>query len=191
MKGWHAEIQVRTTAQHIWAAASHTLQYKQEGSVPAPMRRAIHRVSALLEMVDLEERASYRDEAKQFAPDATLNVDLIENALDNLLPKLNKDLGLEPFAELLMDLDHFEIVDLKGLTELIKAHFPAALVAEEKELAHLKENPDELAESSSRARLASGVYFSHVGLTRICLSEAFGEAWQTYNRRRRWRGSSS
>jgi putative GTP pyrophosphokinase len=33
-----AEVQVRTTAQHIWAAASHKLQYKQESNVPAPIR---------------------------------------------------------------------------------------------------------------------------------------------------------
>src|SRR5262249_41621118 len=52
--GTRAEIQVRTTAQHIWAAASHTLQYKNEASVPPGIRRAIHRVSALLETVDLE-----------------------------------------------------------------------------------------------------------------------------------------
>jgi putative GTP pyrophosphokinase len=30
--GLRAEIQVRTTAQHIWAAASHKLQYKHEES---------------------------------------------------------------------------------------------------------------------------------------------------------------
>ena len=43
-----AEIQIRTLAQHIWAAASHRLQYKQESGVPFPVRRAIHRVSASL-----------------------------------------------------------------------------------------------------------------------------------------------
>ncbi len=47
------ELQVRTLAQHIWAAASHKLQYKKENSVPPPLRRAISRVSALLETVDL------------------------------------------------------------------------------------------------------------------------------------------
>lgn len=46
-----AEIQVRTVAQHIWAAASHTLQYKQEQNVPVPVRRSMSRVSALLETV--------------------------------------------------------------------------------------------------------------------------------------------
>ncbi len=49
-----AEIQTRTLAQHMWAAGSHKLQYKQEQSVPEPVRRSINRVSALLETVDLE-----------------------------------------------------------------------------------------------------------------------------------------
>ncbi|WP_082836585.1 RelA/SpoT domain-containing protein [Acidovorax sp. GW101-3H11] len=47
------ELQIRTLAQHIWAAASHKLQYKQEAGVPPPLRRTINRVSALLEIVDL------------------------------------------------------------------------------------------------------------------------------------------
>ncbi|HIF6332154.1 TPA: GTP pyrophosphokinase, partial [Raoultella ornithinolytica] len=49
-----AEIQVRTLAQHIWAAASHKLQYKHEKSVPPQLRRAINRASAVLEVIDLE-----------------------------------------------------------------------------------------------------------------------------------------
>ncbi len=40
-----AEIQVRTTAQHIWAEASQTLQYKNEKAVPPTLRRAIYRIS--------------------------------------------------------------------------------------------------------------------------------------------------
>ena len=40
-----AEVQVRTVAQHIWAAASHKLQYKQEESVPTPLKRTIYRIS--------------------------------------------------------------------------------------------------------------------------------------------------
>ncbi len=49
-----AEIQVRTLAQHLWAAASHQLLYKREESVPRSSKRMFHRVSALLETVDLE-----------------------------------------------------------------------------------------------------------------------------------------
>jgi ppGpp synthetase/RelA/SpoT-type nucleotidyltranferase len=50
--GLRAEVQVRTTSQHVWAEASHIFQYKREKSVPRQIRRAIHRVSALLETVD-------------------------------------------------------------------------------------------------------------------------------------------
>jgi ppGpp synthetase/RelA/SpoT-type nucleotidyltranferase len=66
-----AEIQVRTASQHIWAAASHVLQYKQESAVPLPVRRSINRVAALLETVDLElertlgERAAYVHEIQE------------------------------------------------------------------------------------------------------------------------------
>jgi hypothetical protein len=54
MRGLRAEIQVRTHAQHIWADASHILQYKKESSVAPKTRRDIHRIAALLETVDLE-----------------------------------------------------------------------------------------------------------------------------------------
>jgi ppGpp synthetase/RelA/SpoT-type nucleotidyltranferase len=49
-----AEIQVRTLGQHLWATASHKLLYKREESVPQFSKRTFHRVSALLETVDLE-----------------------------------------------------------------------------------------------------------------------------------------
>ena len=54
MDGLKAEIQIRTVAQHLSAASSHVLQYKHESGVPSELRRTIHRVSALLETVDLE-----------------------------------------------------------------------------------------------------------------------------------------
>ena len=72
------EIQLRTLAQHIWAAASHKLQYKHEESVPPPIRRSIHRVSALLETVDLEfervltDRGTYIAEASSNTPKRTI-----------------------------------------------------------------------------------------------------------------------
>jgi putative GTP pyrophosphokinase len=181
MKGWRAEIQVRTTAQHIWAAASHTLQYKHEESVPAPVRRAIHRVSALLETVDLEfervleQRDSYRSEAGQVPPEATLNVDLLESLLDTLLPEPNKYPGEEAYAELLSDLAHFKIVNRKGLTELVKKHLPAAMAVDRLFVDQSRAHPDEFSGQSSQSRQALGVYFTHTGLTRECLRKAFGE----------------
>src|SRR5260370_2134976 len=52
MRGLRAEVQVRTAGQHLWAVASHILQYKHEKAVPESIRRAIHRLSAVLETVD-------------------------------------------------------------------------------------------------------------------------------------------
>jgi putative GTP pyrophosphokinase len=48
------ELQLRTLAQHIWATASHDLQYKRENTLPLGLRRAMNRVSAVLEIVDDE-----------------------------------------------------------------------------------------------------------------------------------------
>jgi ppGpp synthetase/RelA/SpoT-type nucleotidyltranferase len=47
------EIQVRTLAQHIWAEASHKINYKNN-QLPVTINRSIYRLSALLETVDLE-----------------------------------------------------------------------------------------------------------------------------------------
>jgi putative GTP pyrophosphokinase len=185
MKGWRAEIQVRTTAQHIWAAASHTLQYKHEESVPDPVRRAIHRVSALLETVDLEfervleQRESYRSEGGQVASDTTLNVDLLENLLDSLLPKPNKRTP-EDYAELLQDLAHFEIKDRKRLTELIEKHLPAALVEDGQRVDKLRQQPERIPLESTRSRVDSGVFYTHAGLVRRCARLEFGGEWDAY-----------
>ena len=193
LKGWHAEVQVRTTAQHIWAAASHTLQYKQEGSVPVLLRRGIHRVSALLEMIDLEferlleQRDLYGNEIGQGAPDTTLNVDLLENLLDALLPPRNKEDG-EQYSELLQDLVHWEIVDRKGLTEVIKDHLPAVLIEDEKraqeELEELKKKPSKIS-ATEVARLSQGAYFTHTGLARMCLRKKFGAPFDRWRHSRR------
>lgn len=51
---FHAEIQVRSAAQHIWSEASHELVYKKSGQQNEEITRIMARVSALLELVDLE-----------------------------------------------------------------------------------------------------------------------------------------
>lgn len=184
MRGLRAEIQLRTTAQHIWAAASHTLQYKHEESVPPPIRRAIHRVSALLETVDLEfervlgERETYREEAINIASAETLNVDLLEKILDTILPQQNK-VAQEPYADLLDDLMAFKINTPKLLSEMIKKHESKILEedaeAVQRELTELEGKKEE-----KRARILSGVYYLHVGLARRALANEFGDEWDNY-----------
>jgi len=117
-----AEIQLRTIAQHTWAAASHLLQYKQESGIPFEVRRSIHRVSALLETVDLEferaliERDEYLDESSpDRSGDELLNVDLLSGALTNLLPIANR-LENEDYNTILSRLNKFNINTLQQLT---------------------------------------------------------------------------
>ncbi|BEH11034.1 MULTISPECIES: GTP pyrophosphokinase [Geobacter] len=179
-----AEIQIRTLAQHIWAAASHHLQYKRETSVPAPVRRSIHRVSALLETVDLEfervllDRAEYIIGSNTIPKDSPLNVDLLAHILDSMFPAENKD-SLEDYHELLEDLEHFDIKTSKSLVDIINEAFDKIMEAEKQ---HLEEAKNEGYIGTSRRRSERGVFFTHVGLARQALAEKFGQdTWRAYS----------
>lgn len=171
------EIQVRTLAQHIWAAASHKLQYKREASVPPPLRRTIHRVSALLETVDLEfdrmleERAIYINETIISLPSSELlNVDTLKAALDDVLPSKNRS-NDENYDLLLSDLKHFSIETSDKLKSLIKDNYRAIMAEEKKQL---EIAPEHDFAGTTEARSANGVFFSHMGLTREGLRAQFG-----------------
>jgi ppGpp synthetase/RelA/SpoT-type nucleotidyltranferase len=184
-----AELQVRTAAQHIWAAASHVLQYKQEESVPPPVLRSINRVSALLETVDLEferalyERESYTEALDVTADDEPLNVDNLRLTLDKTLPQKNKEKD-EPYSLLLKKLQKRRIHTTKSLRHLLIKHRKAvlekdrnvaqALVAEDPDLAGGLVTTDFAGKTyggRSGARIRSGVFFSHVGLVIEILNE--------------------
>jgi putative GTP pyrophosphokinase len=196
MRELRAEIQVRTTAQHIWAAASHTLQYKHEQSVPLAIRRAIHRVSALLETVDLEfervldQRTVYREELSvpghsDFS-NGELNVDLLEKTLDALLPSDNKE-DNELYAALLEDLGWFGVNTPKALVDLINRHHEAILEEDESVVTQLRLTPEEsryrVEDSEGAERLRKGVFFTHTGLARAALNKEFPDSWQKYAER--------
>lgn len=178
-----AEVQLRTLAQHIWAAASHKLQYKHEQSVPVPIRRAIHRVSALLETADLEfervltERAQYLLEAAARNTGAPLNVDLLSQVLDNTLPAKNKS-SEEPYAALLQDLVEFGI-DTKGkLSDIIGKHLTAALRNDRKQVETHQTSGDY--GGTSKERIDRGVFYTHVGLGREVLHLEFGKRFMNH-----------
>jgi putative GTP pyrophosphokinase len=159
------ELQLRTAAQHIWAASSHKLQYKNESSVPPTLRRSIHRVSALLETVDLEferlldERQSYVElELTTTKKNETLNVDILSRVLGELLPAKNRG-NDESYADLLDDLLHFNVETEKDLRSLLNKHMSAvteieAETAREKGVEH---------------------FYRHVGLARRALRFEFGD----------------
>ena len=168
-----AEIQVRTLAQHMWAATSHKLQYKQEESVPEEMRRSIHRISSLLELIDeeydrlLTERDDYRSKLHIKAKRGRLNSDVVESILDEQLPRQNKD-GYEPYSLLCWELGKLGINTAEKLEALIAKHLSAA-IEEDKKVARPRQEGS-LADDRSRA----GVFFTHLGLMTIMLEKEFG-----------------
>lgn len=164
--GLKVELQVRTLAQHIWAAASHKLQYKHESSVPLPLRRSIHRASALLETVDLEfdrllqERRSYVEaQVKAPSTDEPINVDILKSVLAAELPDRNRS-AEEPYDDLLVDLKHFGIDTANKLRTLLKRNLNASLASD--------------ADWAKRMKKERGFYFGKVGLTREALRIGLG-----------------
>ncbi|MNX94410.1 GTP pyrophosphokinase YjbM [compost metagenome] len=172
------ELQIRTLAQHIWAAASHKLQYKNESSVPPPLRRAIHRVSALLEMVDLEfdrvlsERKDYVTEEPHLSNvEQSLNVDVIEAVLSEVFPKQNRGAN-ETYAELLENLLYLEVDNVEKLRNILTRHRNAAAESDKENVKRVAQKGEYL--GTSRERNSRGVFFTHVGLARECLEREFG-----------------
>lgn len=173
------EVQVRTLAQHMWAAASHKLQYKQEKSVPPPLRRTIHRVAALLETVDLEfdrvlvERKEYEESGiPALEGSEPLNVDLLASILGDLFPPQNRK-DEEDYGELLSDLDALSIRTSDGLKSLLQKHRNTAIDQDKREVAKRKRSGRFTGTSEERIR--RGVFYSHCGLTRKVLLEEFGK----------------
>ncbi|MET3723423.1 GTP pyrophosphokinase [Sphingomonas trueperi] len=161
-----AEIQVRTLPQHMWAAASHKLQYKREESVPIQLRRAISRVSAILEMVDLEfsrvlsDRANYViNETQHLSESSSLNVDILSKVLEEFFPDKNK-VDDEEYNDLLLEIKGIGINDVGSLRNRLALGKDAAMRMEKYAVANYTGDDED------SDRLARGIYFTHVGLAR-------------------------
>lgn len=188
-----AEIQIRTLAQHIWASASHVLQYKQKENVPASIIRSISRVSALLETVDLEfervlnEREKYRQNVEISDINENLNVDLIAKILSEVLPDENRT-DKEDYSSLASDFDRFGIKRASDLRSLLEAHLSKVLEYERMTLGeHLSRLKHGRHSPMDPERLKRGLYFSHTGLTRHALEVKFGDAYRDYKKELRAR----
>lgn len=179
LEQFKAEIQIRTLSQHIWAVASHKLQYKQEKSVPVPLRRSINRASALLETVDLEfervllERENYKvDSLASVDDNSGFDVMVLEAIADKMLPSENKYSGHEDYARLLAQLLEYGFDHASKLENLITSNLDYAL-AEDKERVHQELSMCD--EDTDQDRLNRGVFYTHSGLIRGCLENALGE----------------
>jgi ppGpp synthetase/RelA/SpoT-type nucleotidyltranferase len=175
------ELQVRTLAQHIWAAASHKLQYKQEAGVPPPVRRAINRVSALLETVDLEfervlnEREEYTIHSKiSDEPDESLYVDNLVSTLAEVFPAENL-YEHEAYADLLKELLKLGVTTTGRLRKILKAHLDEALELDRQKVSDPETQMGMPPNSIAYKRVEQGVFYTHVGLARSILRLEFGQ----------------
>jgi len=164
-----AEIQVRTLAQHMWAAASHALQYKVEQSVPDEVRRSIHRIASLLETVDAEyerllvEREQYQARIDADRADSRLNTDVLRAVLDRRLPRKNKA-GYEPYSMLVWELSKLGIVRRSDIEALIDRRLDTALA----------EDDSIVARRAGGAERGDDHFFTHTGLLNVMLEKEFG-----------------
>jgi len=177
-----AEVQIRTLAQHIWAAASHDLQYKKERAVPTPLRRTIQRVSALLETIDLElervlaEREEYVADIEMDVGQLVLDIDILRKILCDRMPEAHLDQD-ERYAKILEALKGAGIDDISGLSALMDRRLEDALGFDAQIISALQKP----AAASGGARLADlnpdriarGVYYCQEGLVRKMLLGTF------------------
>lgn len=180
LSDFHIELQLRTLAQHIWAAASHKLQYKQEAGVPPPLRRTINRVSALLETVDLEfervldERRAYASiSSTAEALEGPLNVDSLAAVLTAVYPIKNKR-DEEPYASLMKDLTALGVQTPEDARRIFQKHLAAVLERDRERVVEALSEPDLIEQTNVSRRVASGVFYAHVGLAREALRKEFG-----------------
>lgn len=181
-----AELQVRTVAQHMWAAASHILQYKQKQSVPLPLRRSIYRISALLEIVDLEfgrllgERRQYVEEVAELSTEQPLDVDVLAKTLDQLLPEASRTDGSEDYSSLLADLITAGVGTTAELAALISRRLPEAMAEDQKVVQVLKSAQRDVfgrlaaqvgnhSYSAEPSRINTGVFSNHTELVHAML----------------------
>lgn len=197
-KNFKAEIQLRTLSQHIWAATSHKLQYKNEDSVPISLRRALNRASALLEVVDLEferiliGREGYVENLNEksksnLTQDEFLNVDSLRFIAEKHLPKENSK-RTEPYDELLNELLLNNITKVDQLAEILDEEKEFYRNKEKERLKDAMNSSGEdwwtkgQDEDDTDVRVKRGVFFSHVGLIRVAVEEHIKNLGRKYHR---------
>ncbi len=168
-----AEIQVRTLAQHLWAAAAHYLNYKERKDVGKPLQRPLSRISALLELIDeeydrlLNLKEEYIKNADISDSVETLNVDLLSKIINEEFPA-NKGFSLhEGMRSILDDLFLFEVKTVKDFRELLNKQKAKVLEHQEIGFKLLKQ-----AEPQAMRRSMS---FAIEGIIRKMLNNQFGK----------------
>jgi len=171
------EIQLRTLAQHIWAVASHQLQYKREESVPAPVKRTISRISALLETIDLEfirileQRNEYLSVIDTDTHDRPLNVDILLLIMRRNFPAANEK-PPEQLDNLLIELGMINISTEQTLQAVIDKHLPFVLEREADAMNDIRQGGRRF--HTDPERVSQGVFYAFSGLLRVLMKNEVG-----------------
>lgn len=182
-----AEVQVRTMAQHVWAEASHTLQYKQEDQIPDRLHRSIYSLAAVMELVDRElERirelkSRLMEDPGVWEPQdedqlATLSIQLILYDMidDREMPEE------DDWFALLTELLHLDVKTIGELKNLIREMKDSALRVEQEDLAELLASPETPDHVKDRYR-RRGKYLTPVGLVRTMLLEKYPDRYAVFD----------
>ena len=152
------------------------LQYKREAQVPDPIKRSLYRVSALLDLVDLEfdrflaERDEYEESLKTGTIEAQLNPDIVRRIVADYLPIENAS-DEENYGDLLDDLAAAGVTRVDELVDMIekKRDQVNALEAAGLEAARTAVHDGKEIGEQEKDRLDRGVYNSRVGLVKLAL----------------------
>ncbi|WP_048507274.1 GTP pyrophosphokinase [Chryseobacterium angstadtii] len=119
------EIQIRTLSQHNWAETSNALQYKDEKNVPRQIARSIGRVSALLEIIDLELERTLHDRDlyieqinKNIDQGQELNIEIIKKVFNERFTFLSNN-SIERYSDIMSDLQYFNIYTIRDLNDIL------------------------------------------------------------------------
>lgn len=170
------EIQIRTLAQHLWAETSHFLQYKEEEeNIPDNIKRAIFRMSAILELTDieleriLEEKEKYIASFNKTEKAEALNSINMEEIFKKMLPLQNDISRMKNYDVLIRELESEGINTTKELIELIKSKLKEVLEYDREAAEKYAEKYTYVAKEIAYEKLTnarSGFYFSYYGLVR-------------------------
>jgi len=201
-KDLRVELQVRSIPQHNRSQVLSLLQYKQEPNIPRELKPSINRISALLELVDIEiERLLYeRDNYLETIPgimevsdDYILNVDVLRYILDLHLPEANRSIK-ENYWGLLENLIVLDLNTKNTLLEIIENYKARALEIDKAVVDNMLKNykrkkemvyMDYSATEKDLPKLNKGAFLAHTGLIRLMLELKFGKyLWEVFEERR-------
>ncbi|UQB69508.1 GTP pyrophosphokinase family protein [Epilithonimonas zeae] len=167
------EIQLRTLSQHNWAEASNFFQYKKENDIPKQLKRSINRISALLEIVDLEfERLLFDRELyikSEIKDDENLNIDILGKILDEFFP--NNKYSRQDISSLLIELASYKIKSVNELRDLIDKHLTAIIKIDKLAVKGILKNKSDnvFYNEEKKAMINLGYFYSQVALVRLII----------------------